>query len=265
MNRIKNVLAKLMSSYSLDIGKVFGVKVGLHWSLLILMLLVVDSVYDMVLVRHPLDSHLLVFVLSALIGVGLVASILAHELGHVLVGKRLGIKCSGIKLFLLGGVANMSSKFITAREELIVAAAGPITSIILGLALLGLALPDFYNVSQIPVYGYVATAAMFLGAINLAVGIFNAVIPIFPMDSGRMLRAIVWMITGDFVKATRFATRLGIGCARGLILCGVLMAIGFNVPYLGTGFVSGLWIACIGWVLMGMAKKERDSLGMARS
>ena len=265
MNRIKNVLAKLMSSYSLDIGKVFGVKVGLHWSLLILMLLVVDSVYDMVLVRHPLDSHLLVFVLSALIGAGLVASILAHELGHVLVGRRFGIKCSNIKLFMLGGVASMSSKFITAREELIVAAAGPIVSIVLGVALLGLALPDFNSASQIPIYGYVATAAMFLGAINLAVGIFNSVLPIIPMDSGRMLRATVWMITGDFVKATKFATRLGIGCARGLILTGCLMAVGINIPYLGTGFVSGLWIACIGWVLMGMAKKERASLSMVRS
>lgn len=257
LNRIKHIIF-----YSLNIGSIAEIKIGIHWSLPILMLFVTNAAYDIVTMRHPDATLFSAILLSAVIAIGLSASILMHELAHALVAKKLGLTCKGIRLYLFGGIADVGGKFVSAKQELLISAAGPIASILIGIVLLLIASQDINSVSQMSFYGHMATGSMILGAVNLAVGIFNTVVCIFPTDSGRILRALIWMATGDFEKATRFATRLGIGCSRGFILYGCLMFFGFNLPILGSGHIMGILIVCIGLILIKMAKKERNKLSL---
>jgi Zn-dependent protease len=173
----------------------------------------------------------------------LFASILAHEFGHAIIARRRGVEIEEIDLWLLGGVARMSGRPKTAGDELVFALAGPaVTAVVAAIfGALALALPTSTPAALRAVVGYQAE-------INLLILGFNLV-PAFPLDGGRVARALLWRRSGDIGAATNTAAGLGRGFGYFLIAFGVLLT--FN------GAPEGLWLALIGLFLVVAANAER--------
>ena len=172
---------------------------------------------------------------------GLLFSIVFHEMSHSLVARRFNLPISGITLFIFGGVAEMESEPTSARAEFLMAVAGPVASAVLGLLLFLL-----FNL-VVSADGAPAVAGVFwyLGYLNWVLAIFNLV-PAFPLDGGRMLRAALWGWRGDPIWATRIAARAGNAFGILLIVLGLIDAVRGD-------FVGGLWSFLIGMFLRGAA------------
>jgi Zn-dependent protease/CBS domain-containing protein len=173
---------------------------------------------------------------------GLAASIVIHELAHSLVARAFGIPLEGITLFALGGVAEIEEEPPSPTAEFLMAIAGPATSVLLAV-LLGVLDSAAGGPEARPALSGVLN---YLGLLNLVLAVFN-MIPAFPLDGGRALRAIVWAVKKDYRAATRFAARLGSGFGVALMLAGVLLALAGN-------FGAGLWWILIGLFLRGAAE-----------
>jgi Zn-dependent protease len=187
-----------------------------------------------------------VWSLAALTGVLFFVSLVLHELAHSLVAKRSGMQVRAITLFALGGVSQIESEAPKASSEFWMAIAGPITSAVLGaIALLGAALAGWSPGTGEPTP--LIAMAVWLGYINLGLAIFN-LIPGYPLDGGRVLRALVWWKTGNALRATRAAARVGQVVGGTLILWGLFRFF--------TGYVGGLWMGLIGWFLVQMASES---------
>jgi Zn-dependent protease/predicted transcriptional regulator len=239
------------------LGRVAGIDVQVDWSLLIIFTLVTFSLGAGVFPTwHPNWSPGLIWLTAFVAALLFFASVLVHELSHALVGRLRGIDVKRITLFIFGGVAHMEREPEAWRAELWMAAVGPITSLILGAMFLflgGLAAGDVELDPEKPErmlasLGPVATLLLWLGPINIILGVFN-LIPGFPLDGGRVLRAILWGVSHDLRLATRWASRIGQLVAWIFIAVGVAMMFGARVPFFGTGLMSGLWLAFIGWFL----------------
>jgi Zn-dependent protease len=185
------------------------------------------------------------------------ASVLLHELGHSVVALREEVPVKGITLFVFGGVAQIGREPPTAGAEFRIALAGPLSS--LGLAAI------FGGLGAAAAGEAVLSAPLaYLGRINLILALFN-MIPGFPLDGGRVLRAVLWGWAGSFLDATKWASRVGRVVAFGFILFGVGQIL------LGGGFLNGLWIAFIGWFLNNAAESSyqqvvlRDTLSGVRA
>jgi Zn-dependent protease len=179
------------------------------------------------------------------------AGLLAHELSHALVARARGLPVRQITLFLLGGMAHMEKETPDAKTEFWMGVAGPITSAVIGGALLLLALAGGWAPNVAPQTPWLAVL-VWLGYINLALAAFN-MIPGYPLDGGRVLRAIVWGITGDGRKATRIASWGGQLIAMLFIVYGIVHF------FSGDGF-GGLWMAFIGWFLLQAATASQFQL-----
>lgn len=164
------------------------------------------------------------------------ASVVAHELGHSLVSARLGLPVPRITLFILGGMAQLSREPQRPRDEFLIAAAGPLVSFTLALGFGALAWAG-PGVVGLPL----AAFGRWLGTINLGLALFN-LLPSFPLDGGRILRAIVWGISHNFKAATVTAGMAGRVIAFGFIFYGILQVFQGN-------WADGLWIAFIGWFI----------------
>lgn len=160
------------------------------------------------------------------------ASILAHELAHSLVARSRNVRVDRVTLFLFGGVSEMRDEPRRAIDEFLIAGVGPLSSAVLGGAFLALG-------STLP--GVAGDVASWLGRVNLAVAVFN-LLPGFPLDGGRILRAFLWGGSRDFTRSTRVASGAGAGVA------GVLMAAGVALIAWGA-VLDGLWLAALGWFL----------------
>ena len=208
---------------------------------------------DVLNANHDATAPYLLAVASAAL---FFASILLHELGHAFVAKRTGIGVDSITLWMFGGVARLGRDSDTPGTEFKIAIAGPIvTALIVAVcALVGLALAGGDEVrhaaltQQDTETSGVAAMVVWLGSINLLVLIFNLV-PAFPLDGGRIARAIAWWRTGSRNTGTRFAATLGEWF--GLIL--ILAGLGYFLIYLGDP-LGGIWLAFVGFILRGAAK-----------
>jgi Zn-dependent protease/predicted transcriptional regulator len=229
----------------IKLGRVFGVAIGLHYSWLIIALLVTLSLRSQFAVDHPNWVVSTTWTIAIVTGLLFFVSILLHELSHAAVARLRGIPVRGITLFALGGVAQIEKDAADAKSEFWMGIVGPITSVVIGVLCLVLALMLGWDLAAEP-DSPAAAMFMWLGYINIALGIFN-MIPGFPLDGGRVLRAIVWWITGDANHSTRIASRVGQLVAVGFILLGILRF------FSGAGF-GGLWIAFIGWFLLDAAR-----------
>lgn len=165
-------------------------------------------------------------------------SVLIHELAHSLVALQHGVPIKSITLYIFGGVARMNEEPREARVEALVAAAGPLSS--LGLAVM------FLMISFLPLGVFVTVTARYLGTINLILAVFN-MLPGFPLDGGRLLRAHLWGRWGNLRRATRIAARTG------HILAYLFMGMG-AVTLLFGGLIGGLWWLIIGWFLDNAAR-----------
>lgn len=244
-------------SHGINIGRIFGIRITLDWSLIFIFLLVAFNLGAGVFPAwHPGWSALLTWTVAVAAAVLFFASVLVHELSHALVAKVYDVPVRSITLFLFGGIANIEHDPDSPKEEALMAGVGPLTSIGLGVGFIVL----MRLLSTVPAgamdnplaalehLGPVATLLAWLGPINILVGVFN-LIPAFPLDGGRVFRALLWALTRNVRTATRWASRAGQGFAWFLIIVGVAMAFGVHVPVFGGGLIQGLWFAFIGWFL----------------
>lgn len=169
-------------------------------------------------------------------------SLLAHELSHSVVARRKGIPVEGITLFLFGGVAQTRREADQPKDELLIAGVGPLVSAILGVLFLAAA----WLVGRLGLGEPARAVASYLGFINFLLAAFN-LLPGFPLDGGRLFRALAWMRTGDLTKATRWATTGGRWLGYGLIGLGILQTLAGAV-------LGGLWLVFIGWFLRNAAE-----------
>lgn len=176
---------------------------------------------------------------------GLAASIVLHEMGHTLVARSMGLPIERITLFAFGGVAELTEEPKAARTELLMAVAGPLVSV-------GLAVVLAFVAGALEAIGArpeIVGALAFLASLNLTLAVFN-LIPAFPLDGGRVLRALVWMRTKNPRRATDLAARTGEWFGLALMVAGLLLAV-------RGGLVQGLWWILIGAFVRWMASTTR--------
>ena len=244
---------------SIQLARVFGIRIGVDWSWFIVLFLIIwnlSGYYDDVTRSNA-------FVLAVISALLFFLSILLHELGHAWVAIRNGIAIEGIDLWMFGGVAKLSKDSDSPGVEFRIAAAGPLVTLVIALVCfaLGSAISsgtDALDSLQFNrnVTGATTAVLGYLVSINLLLLVFN-LIPAFPLDGGRIARAIAWRLTGDRNRATRFAARLGRG--GGYLMIGAGVAV-----YAFTGdFVGGIWLAFIGWFLAGAARSAEAQADFA--
>src|SRR5688500_1951906 len=226
---------------SFVLGRVAGVEVGVNWSWLVVVALVVWSLGAVVFPDEVPGLSDGAYVAMAVIAALLFfTSLLLHELGHAVVAKREGMEIAGITLWLFGGVARFKGMFPSGGAELRIALAGPAVSLFLGLLCLGLA-------AAVPLPDAVDGVVVWLGRINLILLAFN-MLPALPLDGGRVLRALLWIRSGDLMRATSTAGAMGRVFGNGLMILGVLAVF--------AGAPGGLWLIAIGFFLSAAAQAE---------
>jgi len=228
-----------------SLGRIFGIRVGVNWSVLAIVALLAYGLavgeFPAAAPRHPVAEYVVAAVLTAVAYMG---SLLAHELAHSLVARRNGLQVEGITLWLLGGVSQFQGEVKDPGAEVRVAGAGPLVSLLLGGAFLLLA----WLVHAAGVHGVVVAALAWLGGINVLLAVFN-VIPAAPLDGGRLLRAVLWKITGDRLKAAVWSARSGQVFGWALVVIAAYLVL-VRRDY------SWLWFALLGWFLISAATAE---------
>jgi Zn-dependent protease len=232
---------------NIKLGKIAGIEIGLHYSWFIIAALIAFSLGERFHQANPGWSSGRVWFAALLTAVLFFVTLLLHELSHSLVAQARGLKVKSITLFALGGVSQIEGDAPDAKTEFWVAFAGPLASLIIGLGCIALAAALGWHPPGEPRTA-VTAVLVWLGYINVGLGIFN-LIPGFPLDGGRVFRAIVWAITKDADRSTRIAARVGQVVAFLFIVYGIWRFFG------GAGF-DGLWLAFIGWFLMDAAQSS---------
>lgn len=230
---------------TIKLGSVAGIPVGMHWSVLVIMVLLAQGLAMSLLPQAAPGMSTLTYWLVAL-GVTAVflAGLLAHEAAHAVVAKHYGIGVKSITLWLLGGVAQLEGEAPHARSDLFIAVAGPLTSF--GISILfgvGGFLAGIGDASPITI-----AALVWLAVVNLVLAVFN-MLPGAPLDGGRVLRAALWWVRNDRLAAQRIASRAG-------MIMGFLMVAGGLLQVFLAANLSGLWLMLLGWFLIGAARAE---------
>lgn len=234
---------------SVGLCKVFGIPLRLHFSWFIIFVLVTVSLVDYPLAGAslpPIEQRIVFGILASIL---FFASIVTHELAHCILALRNDVPVREITLFVFGGISHITKEATQPRAELSIAVVGPLTSVGLAGAFYGLHL----LVARTPV-ALAASLLLWLALVNVALAGFN-LIPAFPLDGGRVLRALVWRKTSDYRRATRIATRLGQALAYVFIVGGVALVFFARETWFG-----GLWIILVGWFILGAAKASSRQL-----
>jgi Zn-dependent protease/predicted transcriptional regulator len=236
----------------IKLGKVFGIQIGLHFSWFLIALLIVLSLSAQFHARNPQWGDRVIVSMAVVTAVLFFISLLLHELAHSLVATSRGLPVREITLFALGGVSQIEKEPTSAKIEFWMAFVGPLTSAVIGAVCLAVR-----RVANAPASNPFGEMLYWLGYINLALAGFN-LIPGYPLDGGRILRAIIWWNTGDVERSTRSAAKVGQAVA------GVLIALGIFQFFAGGG-IGGLWIAFIGWFLMQAAGESYAAPALQRA
>ncbi|GAA0398865.1 site-2 protease family protein [Micromonospora gifhornensis] len=236
---------------SFGLGRIAGVPVGVNWSVLVIFALIwwglSANLFPASYPGRPVVAYVFAGLAAAVV---FFLGLLAHEVSHAVVAKRNGLGVQGITLWLFGGVAELRGEARTPGAELRIAGVGPLVSLIIGA---------FFGVIAMVlgvagVHGLLLGVMAWLAGINLLLALFN-VLPAAPLDGGRLLRAAVWKATGDRTRASVVAARAG------WVLGVVLIGLGLWRFLSGAGF-GGLWLALIGWFLIGAASMEERQARM---
>jgi Zn-dependent protease/predicted transcriptional regulator len=245
------------------VGRILGINIHVDWSWLFVFALITWSLASTFGQFRADWSTGMIWALAVLSALMFFASVLAHELAHSLVARAQGLPVLHITLFIFGGVSNIQREPDSPGGEFLMAIVGPLTSLVLGAVLLVAGSGDLARVAGLvrrpqevlPLLGLPSALALWLGSVNMLLGIFNLV-PAFPLDGGRVVRSLFWALTRNLQRATRWATAIGQGIAWLFILAGIAMVFGAQVPLLGTGLINGLWLAFIGWFLSNAATRS---------
>jgi Zn-dependent protease/CBS domain-containing protein len=233
---------------SVTLGRLFGIRISINWSWFVVFVLIVWSLASEVFPAQNEGLSDGVYLAMAIVAAALFfASLLLHELGHAVEARREGMEIDGITLWLFGGVAAFKGMFPSAGAEFRIAIAGPLVTLVLGVAFIALAV-------LVPMPDAVDGVLAWLGITNVMLLVFN-LIPALPLDGGRVLRSALWAARGDFAWATRIAAGIARGFAY-LFIAGGLALLIFADAW------SGAWLAFIGWFLLGAASAEARYLAV---
>jgi len=226
---------------NLPLGHWRGVEVDAHWSVLLTVGLFATILATATLPdAHPGDPRTAYWLVAVGTALVFLLTIVAHELAHALVARAFGMRVDRITLWLLGGVAQLGSPSPSARADLLVAVAGPATSLGLGALMAVLA-------ALVGTSGLLGTALVWLAWVSVLLAVFN-LLPGAPLDGGRVLRAALWWRYGDRDRAGLAAARVGRLLGYLLIALGVLEVF--------AGYAAGLWLALVGWFVLSGASAE---------
>jgi Zn-dependent protease/CBS domain-containing protein len=224
-----------MFRHTISLGRIFGIRIDLDYSWFLIV-----GLLTWVLAANYYPQEFKNWSTAEYWGMGLATavmlfvSVLIHELGHSLVAQRLGMSVPRITLFIFGGVSQIAAEPPSASAEFAMAIVGPLVSLALAAV--------FWELEPVVAFSPPLLAlTQYLALLNFVLGLFN-LIPGFPLDGGRVLRAIIWRSTGKYQQSTSIAA--GVGRFFGFLL----IFIGFW-QILGGNFLNGLWIAFIGWFL----------------
>jgi Zn-dependent protease/CBS domain-containing protein len=240
---------------NLSLGRIAGIHVGLNWSLLVIGALIAWSLATGLLPAaapgQTSGAYWTAGVVSAFV---YLASLLAHELAHSVVAVRRGVRVEGITLWLFGGVSRFSSESSSPGAQALITFVGPLTSLLLGavFVLASIAVGGGANP------GLAAATLAWLGYINILLGVFN-LLPAFPLDGGRILQSLIWLRTGDRLRATNIAARIGMGFAF------LLIAYGLLTFFAAGGLFGGVWSVFLGWFLLSAARSEQTGALMRQA
>ena len=226
----------------MKIGKVNGIAIKLHISTLLIIAIIGFSAASLYVNLVLFPSFVEILTVGIFSGVIILISILIHELAHSLVAQKYGLIVSEIELYVFGGASKIEKEPETPRSEIIIAVVGPLSSLVIGFSFL---LILFLSSSVLLPIIYVSL--LYTGISNIGLGLFN-LIPAFPVDGGRVLRAFLWYRRRDILSATKTASRVGTFFAYGLMAYGVLQTFLF-------GFFNGFWFILIGSYLNRQTKQ----------
>ena len=228
-----------------SLGRISGIRIGVNWSVLLIVALLAYGLavgqFPAAAPRHPVAEYVVAALLTAVAYMG---SLLAHELAHSLVARRNGLEVEGITLWLLGGVSRLQGEVPDPGAEIRIAGVGPLVSLLLGAAFSLVA----WLLHTSGVGGVLVAALAWLGGINIILAVFN-VIPAAPLDGGRLLRAVLWRITGDRLKAAAWSARSG-------QVFGWILVVAAAYLVLARREYNWLWFALLGWFLISAATAE---------
>jgi Zn-dependent protease/CBS domain-containing protein len=228
-----------------SLGKINGIRIGVNWSVLLIVALLAYGLavgeFPAAAPHHPVVEYIVAAIVTAVAYMG---SLLAHELAHSLVARRNGLQVEGITLWLLGGVSRLQGEVADPGAEIRVAGVGPLVSLLLGGVFLLLA----WLVHAAGVRGVLVVALAWLGGINVLLAVFN-VIPAAPLDGGRLLRAVLWRITGDKLKSEVWSAR------SGQVFGWILVVVSAYLVLVRREY-NWLWFALLGWFLISAATSE---------
>jgi Zn-dependent protease/CBS domain-containing protein len=240
---------------SLTLGRIAGIEIGLNWSLAIAFFVIAMSLAGQTLPSSVPGYSAGAYTIGAILAVLLFyGSLLAHELGHALVARRLGTRVEGITLWVFGGVARLSGDSLSDSAELRITLVGPAITVVVAIVAAVLSA----GLSTLDIFPLAAGVLSWLAQINLILAAFN-LIPAFPLDGGRVLRAIIWRVTHDQVRATAIAAWLGRAFGVGLIAAGIFLA------FVNASLIDGLWLGVLGWFLFFAAGSQELQTRLQRS
>jgi Zn-dependent protease/CBS domain-containing protein len=232
---------------NLSLGRIAGIHVGLNWSLLVIAALIAWSLAVGLLPSaapgQTSGAYWTAGIVSAFV---YLAGLLAHELAHSIVAVRRGVRVEGITLWLFGGVSRFSSETSSPGAQAWITFVGPLTSLLLG-AVFFLGSIAIGGGANNP--GLLAATLSWLGYINFLLGVFN-LLPAFPLDGGRILQSLIWQRTGDRLRATHIAARIGRAFAF------LFIAYGLITFFLAASLIGGVWAIFLGWFLLSAARAE---------
>jgi Zn-dependent protease/predicted transcriptional regulator len=227
---------------SIRLGRLFGIEIGVNWSLIFVFALIswtlAATVFPADVPGLAPSSYWVTAIAGALL---FYVCLLAHEMAHALVARRSGVAVAGITLWLFGGVSQLSGEPKSARSEALIAIVGPLTSFGVALVALVVALATTSN-------ALLSDLFLWLAYVNVALGVFNLV-PAFPLDGGRVLSAFFWWRSGSRQRGVHNAVRIG------RVFAYLMIAIGVLELFTG-GVANGIWLAFLGWFLLSAASSE---------
>ena len=240
-----------MIGEGLPIGRLFGIeiRVSIIWAVLLAMIALIGA--EQASVTAPGIPFALQWVVGGAVAAGFLVSVLAHELMHAIVARRRGVPTTSIVLGFIGGLAPLAIQGRRPADELAIAASGPLLSLALGAVVLaagaGVGMAD-------PGLGAVAGALIVVGGLNVVLALLS-LLPGFPLDGGRIVRALAWARSGDADRSTRFAARIG------RVVGWTTIGVGIAMAFLDRT-TEGLLILALGWFLSTGARTLDRRLGL---